>query len=132
MLRACCCPIEPSPLAEKSSSDSITIAREPTDRQRVAWSTLDGDRIGDLMNSGAIRFLDAHWIVAHSKKPDAKLARRQDLPDEAFIGLEDLKAAVTSRVDAYMWLPIAILSCPSTSPTSVSPTFASGLVSRLR
>eukprot|EP00966_Prymnesium_polylepis_P266508 6156403-Prymnesium_polylepis.3 len=41
--------------------------------------------------SGNVRLLRASWTVAHGKAGGI-LARRQDLPEKAFIGVEELKS----------------------------------------
>ena len=80
------------------------------DCQQLWWHQLLGLEIEQLLQSGAVAFLDAHWMVAFWEQGGRTLARRQDLPDEAFITLEDLKAAGTPEnylpciMQSYMWL----------------------------
>eukprot|EP00966_Prymnesium_polylepis_P154873 3576302-Prymnesium_polylepis.1 len=48
------------------------------------------ESIWAALMSGNVRLLRTSWVVAHGKAGGI-LARRQDLPAEAFIGVEELK-----------------------------------------
>ena len=59
------------------------------------WRKLRGHELEPALESGAIALLDAGWLVA-SKERGETIRRRQDLPPEAFIPLEELKAAAAT------------------------------------
>ena len=76
--------------------------------QEAKWRGLRGHELEPALESGAIALLDAGWLVA-SKERGETIRRRQDLPPEAFISLEELKAAVVAnRLSSA--LPIICLS----------------------
>ena len=66
--------------------------------------------IEDILESGAVALLDASWLVTIRAKDKRRIERRQDLPDEAFISLNELKASTRKRgflpivMMSYMWL----------------------------
>ena len=68
------------------------------------WRKLRGHELEAALKSGAIALLDAGWLVACAERGE-RIRRRQDLPPEAFIPLEELKAACI-----YDDLPIICLS----------------------
>ena len=71
---------------------------------RADWRELRGRELEAALKSGAIALLDAGWLVACAERGE-RIRRRQDLPPEAFISLEELKAACGA------WeLPIICLS----------------------
>ena len=71
--------------------------------QEARWRELRGHELEAALKSGAIRLLDGGWLVACAERGE-RIRRRQDLPPEAFISLEELKAA------AEYVLPIICLS----------------------
>ena len=74
--------------------------------QEAAWRKLRGHELEAALKSGAIALLDGRWLVACAERGE-RIRRRQDLPPEAFIPLEELKAAC--RGHPY-GLPIICLS----------------------
>ena len=73
--------------------------------QKARWRRLRGRELEAALKSGAIRLLDGGWLVACAERGE-RIRRRQDLPAEAFISLEELKAATDPRSG----LPIICLS----------------------
>ena len=55
------------------------------------WTQYRGHEIEPPLRSGAIALLDATWLVGHAAA-GGRLIRRQDLPPEAFLSLNDLLA----------------------------------------
>ena len=68
------------------------------------WRQLRGRKLEAALKSGAIALLDGRWLVASAERGE-RIRRRQDLPPDAFIPLEELKAACLPGV-----LPIICLS----------------------
>lgn len=85
------------------------------------WDELGGQELEHSIRSGALRLLDATWLVHHSvmamKVPSYKgtISRRQDLPEEAFLPVDVVIASTkVSDIDfskrvriiclSYMWL----------------------------
>ena len=54
-----------------------------------------GRELERALKSGAIALLDGRWLVACAERGE-RIRRRQDLPPEAFISLEELKAALVN------------------------------------
>ena len=73
-------------------------------QQEATWRKLRGRELEAALKSGAIALLDGRWLVACAERGE-RIRRRQDLPPEAFIPLEELKAACSWR-----GLPIICLS----------------------
>ena len=70
------------------------------------WRKLRGHELEAALKSGAIALLDGRWLVACAERGE-RIRRRQDLPPEAFIPLEELKAATRG---GNFGLPIICLS----------------------
>ena len=98
------------------ASVTPTTQRRSQKQLHDEWEYLGGSELETLLQSGAIALLDAAWLVelAESGK---RIERRQDLPKEAFLSLDDLKAAGSVRDG----LPIAMLSYPWLSPSHPDP-----------
>ena len=88
-----------------SGTGAATNKAEALRQVEANWRRLRGHELEPALESGAIALLDAGWLVA-SKERGETIRRRQDLPPEAFIPLEELKAAC----DEYVGLPIICLS----------------------
>ena len=71
------------------------------------WRRLRGRELEAALKSGAIALLDGRWLVACAERGE-RIRRRQDLPPEAFISLEELKAATRNYLPiiclSYAWL----------------------------
>ena len=76
------------------------------------WKQEGGPAIEPLLSSGAVALLNAAWVIQLAEQPGAILPRRQDLPGEAFLPLDTLKAAGSVSGG----LRIALLSYPWTHP----------------
>lgn len=80
------------------------------------WENLGGSELVPCLVSGAIRVLDASWLINHALKSSTNvIQRRQELPSEAFLDVGDIINSVkTDKVDisdriqliclSYMWL----------------------------
>ena len=91
---------------ELSSSD-LAAARELeryTEPESV-WAAL---------RAGYVRLLRASWLIALGKSGGV-LARRQELPEEAFIGVDEL-------LQIYAGPPQSVAGTPATTPQSVAGT----------
>ena len=81
-----------------------------SDYQHALWTRNGGEELEELISSGAIALVDAHWLVHFYEGGGRALGRRQELPLEAFITLDEIKAAGTPLdslpivVQSYMWL----------------------------
>ena len=73
--------------------------------QEATWRKLRGHELEAALKSGAIALLDGRWLVACAERGE-RIRRRQELPPEAFISLEELKAACRD----WLGLPIICLS----------------------
>ena len=60
--------------------------------EEARWRRIRGHELEPALKSGAIALLDGRWLVACAERGE-RIRRRQDLPPEAFIPLEELKAA---------------------------------------
>ena len=87
-------------------------------RQEHLWCELGGEALEPSLRSGAIKLLRAGWIVQYAKSEGAVLSRRQELPDEAFIGLDDLMAAIEPQDQG---LRVIVLSYGWTTPQHPDP-----------
>ena len=61
--------------------------------------------------------LDASWLIELAAKPGGTILRRQDLPPEAFVSVDELKAA--GRIDFS--LRIILCSYPWMHPKHPDP-----------
>ena len=87
-------------------------------RMETEWEAHGGLDFEAPIRSGAIAFLDSMWLMDHAENPGFRLRRRQDLPESAFISLNDLKAAGCSASNG---LPLIVISCPWLTPTEPDP-----------
>ena len=95
-------------------------------RKQVEWASRGGDAVEPFIRSGALGVVDAMWLVTLSQRGGV-IARRQDLPAEAFLGLEDLKHAGCP----HGILPLVIVSCPWLAPHHPDPKgYSLGVISR--
>ena len=76
------------------------------------WQALGGEAVEAVLRAGAVALLDADWVVKQMEA-DGVLKRRQDLPREAFITLDELKAigAIPATPNWSASLPIIVVSC---------------------
>ena len=99
----------PTPPLRPSASISPQEVLAPSSSQ---WQALGGEAVEAVLRSGAVALLDADWVV---KQADAGgiLKRRQDLPSEAFITLDELKeiGAIPATPNWSASLPIIVVSC---------------------
>lgn len=99
----------------------------PPVMQRM-WLEHGGGALEPLLRRGCVALVDASWLAGQAQRhPDTAIKRRQDLPDEAFIGVDELKAA------GCPWgsLPIAVVSAPWLDPDQPDPKAVTlGLVGR--
>lgn len=61
------------------------------DDERTRWQLCGGQMLEALLRSGAVAVLDAAWLVSLSER-GGLLRRRQELPDEAFLCLDEVRA----------------------------------------
>jgi len=72
------------------------------------WEELGGAALEPPLRSGAIALLDAKWLVeVLASKRKNVISRRQELPPEAFLTVEQIREALIDRGDR---LPIILLS----------------------
>ena len=115
-------PPSPAPAAVASSAYDDDDENRPThmppvravfleSEMLVSWEENGGVEMESILCDGAIALLDAHWLVEEFYSGDsAPLPRRQELPDEAFVSLDELKS-FGSPVGGG-GLPICVVSCP--------------------
>ena len=96
---------------------------------RARWRKLRGRELEAALKSGAIALLDGRWLVACAERGE-RIQRRQDLPPEAFISLEELKAACRRGALpiiclSYAWLhpdhPVSLAATASPKPRHPHP-----------
>ena len=80
------------------------------------WEIYGGPSLESLLKNGSIALLDAQWLVEEAARGGV-LRRRQELPDEAFLCCEEVKAF--GVVDEG--LPIAAISYPWLTPQHPDP-----------
>lgn len=90
-------------------------------RAQRSWAEHEGNLLEPFLRSGAYVFVDAFWLVEyfeqHFLKTGKPIPKRADLPPEAIIGLEGLKAAGCP----YDMLPILTLSHMWFTPAHPDP-----------
>ena len=66
----------------------------PDSKEAAEWHAYDKNgELEQVLGTGAIALIDAHWLVHKvQSEPSWRFQRRQDLPDEAFMSLAELKA----------------------------------------
>ena len=62
------------------------------DAMRNEWERCGGTEIESVLRSGAVALLDARWVVALWEN-GGRISRRQELPDEAFLSVDEVIAA---------------------------------------
>jgi len=106
-------------LLSVSASGRITGAfGSEAQRQEHLWCELGGEALEPSLRSGAIALMRAEWLVQYAKGEGAVLSRRQDLPDEAFISLDELMAAIEPQDSG---LRVIVLSYGWTTPLHPDP-----------
>ena len=83
-------------------------AMEPSDSSLRCWKLQGKELLEPALSSGAIALLDAKWVVELSTN-QLTIARRQDLPPEAFLTLQQIQAnthpnSMPVICLSYMWL----------------------------
>ena len=82
------------------------------------WQTNGGLAIEQYLASGAVALLDAAWLCAEAASgSEQPLRHRQEMPADAFVSLEDIKAASGSAP----FLPIIVVSSPWLHPCHPDP-----------
>ena len=83
------------------------------------WAAHKGALIEPFIRSGAYAFVCAEWLVRFAERFAGRkpLPKRQDLPPDAFMSLEELKAAGSP----YELLPIFVVSGPWLLPSHPDP-----------
>lgn len=84
--------------------------------QRSRWQANGGRDIEGFLATGAVALVDAAFLCAEADK-NAVLRHRQALPDEAFLSLDEVIAAV----QAAPFLPIIVISAPWLHPAHPDP-----------
>ncbi|CAB9515096.1 expressed unknown protein [Seminavis robusta] len=99
------------------------------------WQSLDCDKLEPYIRSGAIALIDSEWIIRYSKESKTKpVPHRQNLPPDALVSLDTLKANVEERGR----LPIFALSYTWLHPNHPDPhshqleTLAEGLADMMK
>ena len=75
---------------------------------RKSWEELGGAEIEPLLRSGAIAILNARWVIDEWKRGGI-IRRRQELPDEAFLSVDELINATAAgdlhlAAASYPWM----------------------------
>ena len=76
---------------------------------RCYWNKYGGEKLEPLLKIGAVALVDARWLVQRADS-DVPIVRRQELPDEAFLSLTELKASclpiglLPITLVSYAWL----------------------------
>ena len=90
--------------------------------QKRAWDELGGAELQDALGSGSIALLDVDWLIQFASTSDWKnrihLSRRQELPPEAFVSVDQLRQGL--RVHRQSSSPTTTVS-PSNHNHNHSP-----------
>ena len=103
--------LPPRPLG-KSEREEEDSSHQRLIKPNTIWAALA---------TGDVRLVRASWIVKHANS-GGFLCRRQELPEEAFVGVEELKAIFTQtkrplgRGNPDGALPIIVVSAPWLTP----------------
>eukprot|EP00966_Prymnesium_polylepis_P228074 5277477-Prymnesium_polylepis.1 len=84
---------EPSCLGSQPAKKVIRSKAEWAEHR---WNQLGGVQLEAGLNSGAVALLRLTWLVKHAKQGGV-LSRRQELPAEAFVSLDELKSATLQQ-----------------------------------
>ena len=109
--------LPPEPVGPPRTAEELAIMEQQrVQKLHEEWDYLGGAEVEPLLRSGAVALLDAKWLVDRAAK-GLRIERRQDLPPEAFISLDDLKAVGCVRGG----LPIVLLSYTWLHPSHPDP-----------
>ena len=90
--------LPPEPVGPPRTAEELAIMEQQrVQKLHEEWDYLGGAEVEPLLRSGAVALLDAKWLVDRAAK-GLRIERRQDLPPEAFISLDDLKAVGLSLI----------------------------------
>jgi hypothetical protein len=76
--------------AEPPYSAAPPAVADPIDLERYTERYTEPGSIWEALLAGNVRLVRASWLVKHSRAGGI-LMRRQDVPEEAFVGIEELK-----------------------------------------
>ena len=119
-------PISAAPHLPPTRNTVVTAARQ------AEWVTNGGGDIEPYLSSGAFALIDAEFILSLHER-GGRFVRRQDLPPDAFITTDELKAAGCPKMGgagmvntglpiiclSYPWLQV---SCARSSPRLRAPS----------
>ena len=103
--------------ADKYEVSDANESTEPSPEQLELWAKQHGMPIEHLLHCGAIRLLNACWIVKFARSKRA-LPPRQHLPEAAFVTVEQLQQAMPNIAD---YLRIVVLSYAWLTPEHPDP-----------
>jgi len=103
--------------ADKYEVSDANESTEPSPEQLELWAKQHGMPIEHLLHCGAIRLLNACWIVEFARSKRA-LPPRQHLPEAAFVTVEQLQQAMPNIAD---YLRIVVLSYAWLTPEHPDP-----------
>ena len=87
---------------------------------RERWQELGGTILEEYLEEGAIALLSAQWLVA-AAAAGARLMARQCMPSDAYLSIEELKAATPGPSRSVDWLPVVVVSCMHLTPSDPDP-----------
>ena len=111
----------PTPRGLKKGQSASSKRLEMEEKTEALWDALGGEVLEDYLRGGAVALLNKDWIVDKVDEidfPRPVLSRRQELPEEAFVHVDDLKA---SMEPSETGLPIIVLSYGWTTPAHPDP-----------
>jgi len=102
--------LAPWPQGHPSSASLNVDPGTPTPEQIAKWYSQDGAPIEKLLLSGAVRLLDAAWLIKYARRL-RPLPPRQRLPEAAFVTVAQLQGAMPHLSEnlrivvlSYAWL----------------------------
>lgn len=90
------------------------------DRAAAEWKRNDGMRLESSLRSGSVVLLDAFWLVEYAEDARNRISYRQDLPEEAFLSLNEIVGA-TDWTTVHQELRIILLSYMWLHPNHPDP-----------
>jgi len=93
----------------------------------AAWTRLGGEVLEEALQKGWVALVRADWLIKLAES-GGTLKRRQDLPEEAFVGVQELKDAGSGCLSDVgfpelegEWLRVIVLSYPWLQPGHPDP-----------